>query len=133
MEQWKDIPGYEGEYQVSSEGRVKSLARTCSNGRGTRVVPERILKPSASSGYYHVAFRHNRTQAIHRLVAEAFIPNPDGMPIVDHINGDQLDNRVENLRWVDQQSNTLNAWMYRRIAELEAEVESLRLQLACRS
>lgn len=136
MEIWKDIPGYEGEYQVSNLGRVKSLARTCRNNKGTRPIRERILKPCLTkNGYSIVHLGHRgRSTRIHRLVAEVFIPNPDNLPVVDHINGKRDDNRVENLRWVDYKENNDNIPIVRQLksrnTELEAEVAELKQYIA---
>jgi len=88
-EEWRDIQGYEGRYQVSSEGRVWSLLR------------DKPLKQSYNqAGYPSIAlYPPGKTFLIHRLVAEAFIPNPDGHPWVLHWNDTKTDNRAENLRW----------------------------------
>lgn len=105
MEIWKDIEGYEGLYQVSSEGMVKSL-------NYNRTGKERILKSAKDKyGYLFVKLRKEGTvkyYLIHRLIAIAFIPNPDNKPCIDHINGDKTDNRVENLRWVTHKENMNN-------------------------
>lgn len=98
VEIWKDIPEYEGLYQVSNLGNVKSLFRN----------KERILKPGIINGYYQVNLRKinsNKWYRIHRLVASVFIPNHDNKPHVDHINGIRNDNRSENLRWCTQKEN----------------------------
>ena len=116
MEIWKDIPGYEGMYQISSEGRVKSLEHYAKNGVGRRKVRERILKTYlAGSGrlYRYIKLHKDNvveTFLIHRLVGEAFIPNPDNKPCIDHIipvsegGGDNVD----NLRWVTNEENMAN-------------------------
>ena len=105
---WKDIDGYEG-YQVSNLGRVKSLDRIDSNNHPLKGV---ILKPYISnSGYLLVGlYKQQRCykKLVHRLVAEAFIPNPDNNPEIDHISTIKTDNRVENLRWVTQKENINN-------------------------
>lgn len=103
---WKDITGYEGKYQVSNLGNVKSL-----NYRGNG--KERILKPRpvSSTGYLAVTLSNSDTQKtlkVHRLVAQAFIENPNNKPCVDHINTNKTDNRADNLRWVTRKENNNN-------------------------
>lgn len=112
VEEWRDVIGYEGIYQVSSLGRVKSLSRVAKNRHGYRPIKERILKPAYRDGYVGVGLRKNTkptTFLVHRLVAEAFIPNPGGKPCIDHINMIRSDNRVENLEWVTYSENSIRA------------------------
>lgn len=98
-EQWKTITGYEGRYEVSDKGRVRSLT-------GVFLL---YLKPSANScGYFQVQLRkdgNRKPLLVHRLVALAFIPNETHRDCVDHVSGDHTDNRLENLRWVTRQEN----------------------------
>lgn len=106
MEIWKDIKGYEGLYQVSNKGRVKSLGNN-----KTRKEKILSLKPN-NKGYIRVTLYKNNIKkhfSVHRLVAEAFIPNPDNLPQVNHIIDDfehRSDNRVENLEWCTAEYNS---------------------------
>lgn len=105
MEEWRDVVGYEGMYQVSSEGRVKSLSRTSLSGH---VLKERILKPSNTRGYLMANLTKDGCEKkflIHRLVAVAFIPNPNGKPEINHLNEIKGDNRVDNLEWCTRSEN----------------------------
>ena len=96
---WKDILGYEGLYQVSNQGRVKSL----------KFGKERILKPCNNGwGYLFVQLFKNgemKNDKVHRLVAKAFLSNPNNLPDVNHKNEDKTDNIVENLEWCDHKYN----------------------------
>lgn len=98
MENWKEIAGYE-KYFVSDKGRVKSLKRG----------GERILKPQFNKkGYLIVNLSKNgkvRGFLVHRLVAEAFVPNPKNLPEVDHLNDNPADCRADNLEWVTHSEN----------------------------
>ena len=88
MEIWRDIPNFEGHYQVSNLGRVKSLYFR--NGQTTIHNKEKILKPLNARGYLRVRLSEYKVRnlySIHRLVAEVFIPNPENKPCVNHING----------------------------------------------
>lgn len=111
QEIWKDIEGYEGCYQVSNLGRLKSLERTVKgNNGGVYVKKEKILTPTInSSGYYHTILRKDGRNVhvyIHRLVAQTFIPNPDNLQQINHISEDKTNNRVDNLEWCSAKYNT---------------------------
>lgn len=105
-EEWRDIKGYEGLYQVSDQGRVKSLKRKDCLGR---TVKKRILKPAFNGcGYLFVvlcAGGKTRSSFVHRLVCQAFHENPDNKPQVNHINEDKADNRACNLEWCTCKQN----------------------------
>lgn len=109
---WKDIGGYEGLYQVSNMGKVKSLSRTVKCREFTRTIKTRILKQyPRPDGYMQVNLKLNgkqKTLNVHRLVAEAFIPNPENKTDVDHINGNKEINSVSNLRWATRVENLNN-------------------------
>lgn len=101
---WKDIKGYEGLYQISNLGNVKSLSNNF-------LRKEKILKHGKLKGYLLVQLSKNgkiKCYRVHRLVAEAFIPNPNNLPQIDHINTDRSDNRVCNLRWCSHKENMNN-------------------------
>ena len=107
MEIWKDIQGYDGKYQVSNLGRIKSLYLI---NRQATIPREKILKFGHNKqGYPHVNLYKNnkksKSLSVHRIVAIHFIPNPNNYPVINHRNGIKTDNRVENLEWCTQQNN----------------------------
>jgi hypothetical protein len=110
---WKPVVGYEGLYEVSNLGRVKSLEKYVVTGINIKYQPEQILKQTKDkSGYCRVNLYKDQQQQnckIHRLVAIAFIPNPDNKLQIDHINRLQKDNNnVNNLRWATGSENQRN-------------------------
>ena len=103
MEEWKDIKGYEHKYQISNYGNVKSLDYH-------RTGESKLLSPVLKkTGYYQVNLYLNGqycSKRIHKLVAEAFLENPDNLPVVNHIDGDKTNNHVSNLEWCTISHNT---------------------------
>lgn len=112
MEEWKNIKGFEGVYQVSNLGRVKSLPRHVKreNDKGY-FLKEKILKQNFhTGGYLKVTFSKNgkiTNKFVHRLVGEAFIPNPNNLPQINHKDEDKSNNGISNLEWCDNQYNNV--------------------------
>lgn len=107
-EEWRDVAGYEGFYQVSNMGRVRSLDRTFLRADGTTATyKSKVLKP-AGRPYLHVYLSKNNVHdmmRVHRLVAEAFVANPENLKCVDHIDCNKTNNRADNLRWCSHLQN----------------------------
>lgn len=114
-ERWKPVRGFEGYYDISDQGRVRSVARTvCREGGKPRSLPERSMQGSIkSNGYVHVSLRKPGEKQIkrhvHKLVAEAFLPRDPGKE-VNHIDGDKKNNCVSNLEWSTRAENMAHAW-----------------------
>lgn len=119
IEEWKDIKGFDGLYLVSNLGRVRSLRK--------------ILAPKDNgNGYKNVCLclgKHRYYRYIHRLVAEAFIPNPDNLKEVDHIDCSRDNNAVDNLRWTTHGDNCKDATRSLRISEGKSGIRVQGLSL----
>lgn len=115
MEIWKDIEGYEGSYQISNMGNVKSLSKKWISGNNNiiRNHGDILLKQSNNArGYRHVILSKNskhRTLTIHQLMARAFIPNPENKLFVNHKDGNKKNNILENLEWCTNDENMKHA------------------------
>jgi hypothetical protein len=111
MEVWKDVVGYEGIYQVSNLGNVKRISKT--RGVNIKYKNDYILKPMDNGkGYLRVKLTNNgisKRVMLHRIIAEAFIPNTNNKKVVNHINCNLKDNSIENLEWCTQSENCLHA------------------------
>lgn len=104
IEIWKDIEGWEGKYQVSNLGRVKSFY-----GRKEKIMNARANKKSMRVGLCDYKNKILKDYRVHRLVAAAFIPNPHNHPIINHIDNDWTNNKASNLEWCTQQHNIQHA------------------------
>lgn len=113
-DEWREIKGMEGIYDVSRDGRVRSRARLVRGSRGgLRPIPARILRPRIIRGYCYVSLQAAGTVAqvsIHRLVAAAYLPETGGRRFVNHKDGDKKNNNVENLEWVTTSENNKHAF-----------------------
>lgn len=114
METWKDIEGYEGIYQVSDSGIVRSMKRTYYDSNGfLHNIKSRILKPATNKyGYLQVGLSLNckiNSYTIHTLVAKAFIPNPENKPTVNHVDGNKLNNNKTNLEWATKSEQAIHS------------------------
>lgn len=139
---WKDIPGYEGEYQASNLGRIKSLCRKVQGINGytkkpfLRTVPERILKPGRYCNSKHVSVvlrRNGIGKPVHQLIMKTFVGEPPEEMEVLHINGNPTDNRLENLRYGTRTENILDVYYqggrWRKLSV--DDVERIRFALFC--
>lgn len=113
IEIWKDIPGYIG-YQASNLGNIKSLARTTiAKNNNIMYFREKILVPQSTCGYSRVLLTIRRqvkkNTSVHRLAALAHIPNPNNHPVVNHKDGNKLNNHIDNLEWCTYSENTIHS------------------------
>ena len=113
-EQWKPIIGYEGFYEISNYGKIRSLTRQNGNGgRTIREVPKILKLSKTTTGYWKINIKLKRKRnsyKVHRLVLFTFIGNPPlGKEIANHKDGNRLNNYVDNLEWCSQRENVLHA------------------------
>ncbi len=129
-EVWKDVLGYEGLYQVSNKGNVRSVARKNSIGRKCG---GRMLKPIPhTNGYPQVSLYKNgiaKTKKIHRLVVEAFIPNPNNLPEVNHLDEVKDNNELSNLEWCTREYNNNHGTRNERVSQkLSKKVRAVNVE-----
>lgn len=131
VEEWRPIVGFEGLYEVSSLGRIKALSKTVTRKSISYKLKEKILKPQPSgNGYLKICLHNNGRKKflfVHRLVAEAFLPNPKNKPCIDHINTIRDDNRVNNLKWCTQKENCNNPITVHKMSESTKKVDKVKI------
>lgn len=130
---WKDIEGFEGYYQVSNLGNVKSLNRILKDNGGFFIKAGNYKRFEEQTGYKRVALSkndQNKKFMVHRLVAQAFIPNPENKPFIDHIDGNRANNKVDNLRWSTSKENINNPITVLRRSESLKGHNDIRKQCA---
>ena len=124
-EVWRDIEGYEGLYQVSDQGRVKSLERKVPRGNGEQTVKERILKPGMDRGGYLIVDLcdggKRKHFKVHRLVCQAFHDNPENKPCVNHIDENKTNNAASNLEWSTAKENCNHGTRNERVAKVRSK------------
>lgn len=137
-EQFLPIKGFENEYEISTLGRVYSLKRKTEMPRGGEREQGNyfLLEEKMEKGYRRVSLGHNKKVLVHRLVAEAFIPNPESLPIINHIDGDKGNNHVENLEWCSHSYNVSHAIENglrggKKTAEIEDIKNKLKNETVC--
>lgn len=119
IEIWRPVKGYEGLYEVSNFGRVRALHYKGSKNLNIKIMKQKLTR----FGYYEVALNKNKTPKtfkVHRLVAEAFIPNPNNYPIINHKDECKTNNKVENLEWCTYKHNTNYGSCLQRISEAQS-------------
>ncbi len=134
QEEWRPVVGYEGRYEVSNLGGVRSLPRTMDARHGGSPdgyhMKGRVLKKNTSpNGYFFVPLGKGKIGYIHRLVLEAFVPNPENKPCCDHIDANKQNNKVTNLRWATYSENNSHphavALRSKRVLQLDKDTEEV--------
>lgn len=134
--EWKDIPGFEGYYQVSTTGLIQSKDRYVVNNKGEAFKKSQVIKPFKNgSGYFQLVLQKEGVKHrpyVHVLVARAFIQNPDNLPEVNHIDHNKLNCCVSNLEWVTKSENQIlsakfyGSRFFRKCKKCDLEFETKR-------
>lgn len=110
---WKDVIGFENDYEVSDFGAIRSKVRARNNGRAKILLKSKLLKQRISGYGYYIIDLHSlgyvKTISVHRVILSAFSPNTFNKPCINHINGIKTDNRLENLEWCTYSENSIHA------------------------
>lgn len=120
FEFWQDIPGYEGYYEDSTYGRIRTVPRQIWNGRGYYTISPTIKNPSFNRGYLQIKFSKDNTDKmfqVHRIIALTFIPNFNKFPCINHKDENKSNNRVENLEWCTVDYNNKYNGRYDRVTK----------------
>lgn len=142
--EWRKIKGFEGLYEISNTGMVKSLPRLKHSNNGDYYTREKILKQTSAQGeYYRVPLTDKnhikKYFLVHRLIAQAFIDNPNNLQEVNHKDGNKLNNNINNLEWCDRKYNVRHAYkmglnpsrrkIIEYISSLEDRIEKLETKI----
>ena len=123
MEEWRDIKGLEGEYQVSNHGRIKSLHRTMMRSNGRRQeFRERILKSPCDENGYPQVRAGGTTRKVHRIVALTFLGDRPKGAVIRHLDGNPLNNHISNLKYGTESENVLDGYSYRGIIRFDQKL-----------
>ena len=120
-EEWRDVVGYEGLYQVSNLGRVKSIG-TINNYRRLKILSPQINGRKYLQVCLFDEQSKRKVKLVHQLVAQSFIDNPNGYKCIDHINTIKTDNRVENIRWCDYKMNMNNPITKNKVDKIRSSI-----------
>lgn len=125
----KDIEGYEGRYAITEDGKVWSYPKIVKGGHRGKWLKQTLDTDGYLTVHLFLGSRNKRIQAkVHRLVANAYLPNPDNLPAVNHLNGNKADNRSENLEWTTHSENMAHAKANNFVAKETARAAKLNWQ-----
>ena len=132
QEVWKDVKGFEGLYQVSDQGNVRSIFTEIKdkNGVAKKHKPQILKQSMTTTGYKKVEIRNleskRKSMKVHRLVATAFIPNPENKPFINHIDSNPINNKLSNLEWCTGSENLYHAYKTRSKKSYTHDTEKIK-------